>query len=130
MLILDFGSQYSHLITRRVRELGVYCEFAACTQSLKDLDFKPVGVILSGGPYSVYDQGAPHVDPYLWEMGVPVLGICYGLQEIAVSHKGQVAACTDREYGHSKVEVVDRECPLFHGLVDCDDLVVWMSHGD
>lgn len=80
ILILDFGSQYSHLITRRVRELGVYCEFAACTQKIKDLDFKPKGVILSGGPYSVYDKDAPHVDPAVWQLGVPVLGICYGLQ--------------------------------------------------
>ncbi len=80
ILILDFGSQYSHLITRRIRELGVYCEFAACTQKLSDLHFKPKGIILSGGPDSVYDQGSPHMDPAFWELEVPILGICYGLQ--------------------------------------------------
>jgi len=80
ILILDFGSQYSHLITRRVRELGVYCELQACTYKIEDLPFKPKGIILSGGPYSVYDDVSPHMDKKVWELGVPVLGICYGLQ--------------------------------------------------
>ncbi|KAI3638047.1 hypothetical protein MIR68_003658 [Amoeboaphelidium protococcarum] len=130
ILILDFGSQYSHLITRRVRELGVYCEFAACTQKVSELDFKPAGIILSGGPYSVYDPEAPHVDPAIWELGVPILGICYGLQEIAWHLGGKVAACQHREYGHATVNlVVDHKCPLFDGFAD-NVLQVWMSHGD
>jgi hypothetical protein len=104
LLILDFGSQYSHLITRRVRELGVYCELLPCTQKIADLSFAPkgvyeagkpihltllslclVGIILSGGPSSVYDKSAPHVDPALWTLGVPILGICYGLQVRPIS---------------------------------------------
>jgi GMP synthase (glutamine-hydrolysing) len=80
ILILDFGSQYTHLIARRIREFGVYSELYACTTKIADIPFKPVGVILSGGPYSVYDKGSPHVDPAVWQLNVPVLGICYGLQ--------------------------------------------------
>ena len=80
ILILDFGSQYTHLIARRIRELGVYCELLACTISIDELKFKPKGIILSGGPYSVYDKDAPHVDPKIWNLNVPILGICYGLQ--------------------------------------------------
>ncbi|KAJ1913927.1 GMP synthase (glutamine-hydrolyzing), partial [Tieghemiomyces parasiticus] len=77
ILILDFGSQYSHLITRRVREAGVYCELLPCTQKIDELHFSPKGVILSGSPYSIFDDGAPHVDPRVFDLGVPVLGICY-----------------------------------------------------
>lgn len=80
ILILDFGSQYTHLIARRIREFGVYSELLACTTKIADLSFKPKGVILSGGPYSVYEAGSPHVDPAVWDLKVPVLGICYGLQ--------------------------------------------------
>lgn len=82
VLILDFGSQYSHLITRRIRELGIYCEMLACNTPLADiLAFQPKGIVLSGGPYSVYDADAPRLDPEFWaSVGVPVLGICYGLQ--------------------------------------------------
>ena len=80
ILILDFGSQYTHLIARRIRELGVYCELYACNIDISQLKFKPKGIILSGGPYSVYDKDAPHMDPRIWEFDVPVLGICYGLQ--------------------------------------------------
>jgi len=80
ILILDFGSQYSHLITRRCREQSVYAELMPCTQKIRDLGWKPKGVILSGSPYSVYDNDSPHVDPDVFELGVPILGICYGLQ--------------------------------------------------
>ncbi|KAG0011973.1 GMP synthase (glutamine-hydrolyzing), partial [Entomortierella chlamydospora] len=83
ILILDFGSQYSHLITRRIREFGVYCELLPCTQKISELSWKPTGVILSGSPYSVYDHDAPRVDPDVFDLGVPVLGICYGLQEMS-----------------------------------------------
>ncbi|PSK38095.1 GMP synthase [Elsinoe australis] len=134
ILVLDFGSQYTHLITRRLRELNIYSEMLPCTQKIADLDFKPVGVILSGGPYSVYEEGSPHVDPAVFDLDVPILGICYGLQELAWHNGKGVAAGTKREYGHAQLKVVkhsgneahvDR---LFEGLED--DLVVWMSHGD
>lgn len=133
ILVLDFGSQYTHLITRRLRELNVYSELLPCTQKLSELTWKPKGVILSGGPYSVYAADAPHVDPAVFELGVPILGICYGLQEIAWHHGKNVAAGEKREYGraalrvekHSKYPEVDK---LFQGLED--DMEVWMSHGD
>ncbi|KAG7562914.1 hypothetical protein FFLO_01604 [Filobasidium floriforme] len=136
VLILDFGSQYSHLITRRCRELGVYCEMQPCTTKMKDLGWKPKGIILSGSPYSVYDEDAPRVDPAVFDFGVPVFGICYGLQEIAQLNGGKVGAHTHREYGFARVtvkktghEMADR---LFDGL-ECEDeggMQVWMSHGD
>ena len=134
ILVLDFGSQYTHLITRRLRELNVYSEMLPCTQKLADLAWKPKGVILSGGPYSVYANDAPHVDPAVFELEVPILGICYGLQEIAWHHGKNVAAGDKREYGHAALHVtrhggnqsdVDR---LFEGLEDSTE--VWMSHGD
>ncbi|OBZ66149.1 GMP synthase [glutamine-hydrolyzing] [Grifola frondosa] len=134
ILILDFGSQYSHLITRRCRELNVYAELMPCTQKIKDLNFKPKGVILSGSPYSVYDADAPHVDPAVFELGVPVLGICYGLQEMAWNMKGKVAKCEHREYGFAQVQITkigngdSHADALFEGLGD--ELQVWMSHGD
>ncbi|PKI83811.1 GMP synthase (glutamine-hydrolyzing) [Malassezia vespertilionis] len=132
ILILDFGSQYSHLITRRFRELNVYCEMLPCTQQIKDLTWHPKGVILSGSPYSVYDEVAPRVDPAVFSMGVPVLGICYGLQEIAWNHGGRVDPHHTREYGHATLDLVqtgNRVCDaLFAGLGE--DLTVWMSHGD
>ncbi|RDW95012.1 hypothetical protein BP5796_00775 [Coleophoma crateriformis] len=132
ILTLDFGSQYTHLITRRLRELNVYSEMLPCTQKLADLTWKPAGVILSGGPYSVYEDGAPHVDPAYFELGVPILGICYGMQEIAYrSNATNVIAGTAREYGHADLQAkkvdgfVDR---LFEGLEG--NMKVWMSHGD
>ncbi|KAF9647026.1 GMP synthase [Thelephora ganbajun] len=131
ILILDFGSQYSHLITRRCRELNVYAELLPCTQKLSELKFKPKGIILSGSPYSVYDEGSPHVDPDVWTLGVPILGICYGLQEMAWQLKGKVAKCERREYGFAQIHVKkigsDADV-LFEGLGG--ELEVWMSHGD
>ncbi|KAJ5338386.1 NAD/GMP synthase [Penicillium brevicompactum] len=132
ILVLDFGSQYTHLITRRLREINVYSEMLPCTQKLAELTWKPKGIILSGGPYSVYEEGSPHVDPAFFELGVPVLGICYGLQEIAHRlHADNVVAGTSREYGHADLKAtrfgghVDK---LFDGLEDA--MTVWMSHGD
>ncbi|KAI8576414.1 hypothetical protein K450DRAFT_257166 [Umbelopsis ramanniana AG] len=133
VLILDFGSQYSHLITRRVRELGVYCELLPCTQKMADLHFKPKGIILSGSPYSVYDHDAPRVDPAVFDADVPVLGICYGLQEMTNHMGGSVIPCDHREYGHAMLTVhkhpnnasMDK---LFAGLEG--EVQVWMSHGD
>ncbi|KAI0671840.1 GMP synthase [Trametes maxima] len=134
ILILDFGSQYSHLITRRCRELNVYAELMPCTQKIKDLNFKPKGVILSGSPYSVYDKDAPHVDPDVFDLGVPVLGICYGLQEMAWNMKGKVAKCDHREYGFAQVQIskIGGESKGADALFDSlgDELQVWMSHGD
>ncbi|KAI9728578.1 MAG: GMP synthase (glutamine-hydrolyzing) [Cirrosporium novae-zelandiae] len=134
ILVLDFGSQYSHLITRRLRELNVYSEMLPCTQKLKDLSWKPKGVILSGSPYSVYEEGAPHVDPAVFDLGVPILGICYGLQEIAWHYGKDVLAGERREYGHATLQVERHEGKavhvdqLFQGVGDT--LTVWMSHGD
>ncbi|KAF8339712.1 GMP synthase [Cantharellus anzutake] len=132
ILILDFGSQYSHLITRRCRELNVYAELLACTQKIRDLKWKPKGIILSGSPYSVYDEDAPHVDPEIFHMGVPVLGICYGLQEISWNLGGKVTKPDHREYGFAEVEVIEGSNSssnlLFNGLGKT--MQVWMSHGD
>ncbi|KAK5115641.1 GMP synthase (glutamine-hydrolyzing) [Meristemomyces frigidus] len=134
ILVLDFGSQYTHLITRRLRELSIYSEMLPCTQRLSELKWKPKGVILSGGPYSVYADDAPHVDPEVFKLDVPILGICYGLQELAWHHGKNVLAGEKREYGRSGLTIqrhsgkqahVDR---LFEGLQD--DMEVWMSHGD
>ncbi|KDQ14962.1 hypothetical protein BOTBODRAFT_32333 [Botryobasidium botryosum FD-172 SS1] len=134
ILILDFGSQYSHLITRRCRELNVYAELMPCTQKIAELKWKPKGIILSGSPYSVYDKDAPRVDPAVFDYGVPVLGICYGLQEMAWNLGGKVGSSNHREFGYAQVEVkrlgkgyelADR---LFKGLQD--NFQVWMSHGD
>lgn len=134
ILVLDFGSQTSQLITRRLRELHVYSELLPCTQKLSELTWQPKGVILSGGPYSVYENGAPHVDPAVFELNVPILGICYGLQEIAWQHGKAVLAGVKREFGHSTLKIERHRSAathvdlLFHDLAD--DLEVWMSHGD
>ncbi|KAA6407613.1 MAG: GMP synthase [Lasallia pustulata] len=134
ILVLDFGSQYSHLITRRLRELNIYSEMLPCTQKISELSWKPKGVILSGGPYSVYWDGAPHVDPAVFEFNVPLLGICYGLQEIAWHHGKNVLAGEKREYGHARLHVRRDggkgtfSNRLFDGLGD--SMEVWMSHGD
>ncbi|ORY88775.1 hypothetical protein BCR35DRAFT_301102 [Leucosporidium creatinivorum] len=135
ILILDFGSQYSHLITRRCREFNVYCEMLPCTQKIKDLKWKPKGIILSGSPYSVYDADAPHVDPDVFTYGVPVLGICYGLQEIGQVHGATVQASDHREYGEAIIKVLKQpegSSPhmdkLFEGIEA--ESPVWMSHSD
>ena len=128
ILILDFGSQYSHLITRRLRECHVYAEMLPCTQKIKDLTWKPKGVILSGSPFSVYAEGSPHVDPAVFDLGVPILGICYGLQELAWTHdRGAVTESSEREYGKAEIVVHDAKNLLFDGI---DHFQVWMSHGD
>ncbi|KAI8589203.1 class I glutamine amidotransferase-like protein [Geranomyces variabilis] len=127
ILILDFGSQYTHLIARRIRELGVYCELLACTVKMSELKFKPKGIILSGSPYSVYDADSPHVDKAVWEMGCPILGICYGLQEIAWNNGGKVEPHDKREYGKATIQIQPGS-QLFAGLPN--DITVWMSHGD
>ncbi|CCE63974.1 hypothetical protein TPHA_0G01370 [Tetrapisispora phaffii CBS 4417] len=127
ILVLDFGSQYSHLLTRRLREYNVYAEMLPCTQKISELGWKPKGVILSGGPYSVYDADAPHVDHDVFELGVPILGICYGMQELAWINGKQVGRGEKREYGPATLNVLNHASPLFK---DVDHSTVWMSHGD
>ncbi|KAJ4482860.1 hypothetical protein C8J55DRAFT_453708 [Lentinula edodes] len=134
ILILDFGSQYSHLITRRCREHNIYAELQPCTLRIVDLHFKPKGIILSGSPYSVYDKDSPHVDPAVFDLGVPILGICYGLQEMAWALKGKVERSEHREYGFAQLQINkihEGDSPvdaLFQGLGE--EMQVWMSHGD
>ncbi len=128
LLILDFGSQYTQLIARRLRELGVYCEIHPCTARAEAIRaYAPRGVILSGGPASVTAEGSPRPDPVVFELGVPVLGICYGLQLIAHLHGGRVGKSHHREFGPATVDVKHGSA-LFAGLPDRVD--VWMSHGD
>ncbi|HEV2710254.1 MAG TPA: glutamine-hydrolyzing GMP synthase [Edaphobacter sp.] len=128
IVILDFGSQYTQLIARRIREFNVFSVVLPCTASLEKIrELKPKGVILSGGPCSVYDADAPAADPAVLAMGVPVLGICYGLQFVVHHLGGKVQAASAREYGHAEVSVV-AVTPLFRGLPQSLD--VWMSHGD
>lgn len=128
IVILDFGSQYTQLIARRIREFNVFSVVLPCTASLEKVrELNPKGVILSGGPCSVYDPQAPAADPAVLAMGVPVLGICYGLQFVVHHLGGKVQPAAAREYGHVEVAVV-AETPLFRGLPQTLD--VWMSHGD
>lgn len=127
ILVLDFGSQYSHLLTRRLREFNIYAEMLPCTQKISELNWKPKGVILSGSPYSVYAPDAPHVDKDVFKLGVPVLGICYGMQELAWINGTEVSRGDKREYGPATLNVVEKDTPLFK---DVDHSKVWMSHGD
>jgi GMP synthase (glutamine-hydrolysing) len=132
ILILDFGSQVTQLIARRVREAHVYCEIHPFNISLEEIrKFKPKGVILSGGPASVYNPEAPLPDEGVYELGVPVLGICYGLQLMAHHFNGRVDKAAEREYGRSDLTILD-ESDLFHDLILSKEnrLTVWMSHGD
>ena len=128
ILILDFGSQYTQLIARRLRELGVYCEIHPCTAGAAAIRaFRPRGVVLSGGPASVLAEGSPRADRAVFDLGVPVLGICYGLQLLAHELGGRVDRAAHREYGPAAVDVAQAS-PLFQGLPPRLD--VWMSHGD
>ena len=129
IVVLDFGSQYSMLIARRLRECHVYCELVPYdTPWEKIASLNPRGFILSGGPASVYDSGAPLPLPYIYESRLPVMGICYGTQAIAYHLGGQVTQGTKREYGHTILHISTEGCPLFAGLPS--SFPVWMSHGD
>jgi len=129
IVVIDFGSQYSMLIARRVREAHVYCELVAHdTPWEKIAPLNPRGFILSGGPASVYEPNAPLAPPYVFESGLPVLGICYGMQAITKQMGGLVAPGTKREYGHAIMYLSDSDIPLFAGLPESTP--VWMSHGD
>lgn len=130
VLILDFGSQYTQLIARRVREAKVYCEIHPYNMPLSEiLSLNPRGIILSGGPASVYEKDAPLPDKEVLFLGIPILGICYGLQLITHLFGGKVAESIDREYGNAFIKVVNN-VDLFHGFKLGDRLKVWMSHGD
>ena len=130
ILILDFGAQYTQLIARRIREQRVYCEIHPFSMSLEAIRaFDPAGIVLSGGPASVLDPGSPKVDPALYQLGKPVLGICYGLQLLAQQLGGLVEKAEHREYGRALLKL-EREDPLFGGPGWRSERVVWMSHGD
>ena len=133
ILIIDFGSQYSQLIARRVRESHVYCEIVSADTSWEEVaGLDPKGVILSGGPASVYDADAPMAPMWVFERGLPVLGICYGMQVLAHQLGGKVAAVANREYGHAvlhqNAQQNETDSPIFTGLPQ--SMPVWMSHGD
>jgi GMP synthase (glutamine-hydrolysing) len=136
VLILDFGAQYTQLIARRVRELGVYCEILPWDISNDDVrKWKPGGIILSGGPESVTDNEPPRAPQAVFELGVPVLGICYGMQTMAQQLGGRVVNSNHREFGYAEVTSIAPN-KLFDGVSDRRDgqgrsiLDVWMSHGD
>ncbi|HTY58576.1 MAG TPA: glutamine-hydrolyzing GMP synthase [Bacteroidota bacterium] len=132
VLVLDYGAQYSQLIARRVREAGVYSELHPCTISVERIRaLRPMGIILSGSPHSAYDEGAPLSSPEVFELGIPVLGICYGLQLIAFQLGGEVDRAARREYGPALL-TVDDAGDLFAGIAPDGPggLNVWMSHGD
>ncbi len=130
LLILDFGSQYTMLIARRIRELKVYCEIWPCTRSYADIAaWKPSGIILSGGPMSVTDDDAPRPPAEIFTLGVPVLGICYGLQVMTQMLGGSVVPGDTREYGKAHLQVDANEGLLSRWAVGAEQLV-WMSHGD
>ncbi len=130
ILVLDYGSQYTQLIARRVREAQVYSQILPCTVPLATiLAYRPKGLILSGGPFSVYDREAPLVAKELFTQGVPVLGICYGMQLVTHLMGGEVARAARREYGRAELTIDDRS-DLFKGIGDGSTTSVWMSHGD
>jgi len=128
IVILDFGAQYSQLIARRIREQNVFSVVLPCTASLAEIkSYAPVGIVLSGAPWSVYDKDAPPADMHIFDLGVPVLGICYGLQFMVHTLGGKVRPADKREYGHAEIDVISSSV-LFQGMAR--KLAVWMSHGD
>ncbi len=131
LLILDFGSQVTQLIARRLRESGVYCEIFPFDASVERVrTFAPRGLILSGGPSSVADEGAPLADPAIYDLGLPILGICYGQQALVKQLGGEVQGSDFREFGRAYVDIV-ADCALFHGVwTTAAREQVWMSHGD
>ncbi|MFC2074991.1 glutamine-hydrolyzing GMP synthase [Bdellovibrionota bacterium] len=130
ILVLDFGAQYSQLIARRIRELHVYSEVQPYFYPIEEIvKRKPAGIILSGGPRSVYADDAPMVDPALFDLGIPVLGICYGMQLMSYLLGGKVEKATAREYGRAELTVTDNS-DLFAGFSTEEPTSVWMSHGD
>lgn len=131
IVVLDFGSQYTQLITRRIRELKIYSEIHPYHITLAQLRaLRPAGIVLSGGPASCYEPDAPTVDSEIFDLGVPVLGICYGFQLMGKLLGGQVNPGSKREYGRAQLHFNDEHCPLWHGLDPQSESIVWMSHAD
>ena len=129
ILIIDFGSQFTQLIARRVREQRVYCEIHPPSRSIEWIrEWKPQAIILSGGPNSIYGEGVPTADPELLKLGVPVLGLCYGMQVLAQLTGGKVIPAARREYGRADLRIVGGK--LFEGFSAASTTPVWMSHGD
>ena len=129
ILVLDFGGQYNQLIARRVRECGVYCEVKPYTIPQAELKaMNPIGIIFTGGPNSVYAKDAFKVDPEIYKLGIPILGICYGMQLMSYDLGGKVEQADDSEYGRADIEVIDDDAVMFKGLPKKQ--YVWMSHGD
>ena len=130
ILVIDFGSQYTQLIARRVREIGVYCEIYHYKSSFSTIKkFNPQGIILSGGPETVKQKGSPKVPDKLFDLGIPVLGICYGMQTIAMQLGGKVELAKKREFGHANLSLKNLASGLFKGIKK-KSINVWMSHGD
>jgi len=128
IVILDFGAQYTQLIARRIREQNVFSVVLPCTAKLAEIkSYNPAGIVLSGAPWSVYDKDAPPADAHVFDLGVPVLGICYGLQFMVHTLGGKVRPAEKREYGRAEIDIVS-DSVLFQGLAK--KLAVWMSHGD
>ena len=129
IIVLDFGSQYNQLITRRIRDFGIYSELLPHDLSIEKIkEIAPKGIIFSGGPNSVYDKGALKVDPEIFKLGIPILGICYGMQLMSYDLGGKVEKADNSEYGRADIEVTDPNAVLFSGLPR--EQYVWMSHGD
>ena len=129
IIVLDFGSQYNQLITRRIRDFGIYSELLSHKITAEEIKaINPKGIIFSGGPNSVYDQDAFTVDPQIYELGIPILGICYGMQLMAQNLGGKVEAAQDSEYGRADIQVLSDDAVMFKDLPK--DQYVWMSHGD
>ncbi len=129
VLVVDFGAQYAQLIARRVRECHVYSEIVPHDKAVSDIsEMRPSGIILSGGPKSVYEPGAPKVDPKLFDLGVPVLGICYGQQVMAQALGGEVGRTGIAEFGKTDLQVAEPNATLFDELPP--EQTVWMSHND
>nr|HPI98023.1 glutamine-hydrolyzing GMP synthase [Synergistales bacterium] len=129
IVILDCGSQYTQLIARRIREMKVHSEILPWDTELEEIQGKsPTGIVISGGPQSVRDEGSPTVPKELFELGIPVLGLCYGMQLMTNLLGGNVESGKRREYGRATITVTDQETPLFQGIPD--SFQVWMSHGD
>lgn len=128
IVVLDFGSQFNQLITRRIREFGVFSELHPHTITAEEIkEMNAVGIVFSCGPNSVYDESAFRVDPAIFELGLPILGICYGMQLMAYTHGGKVEGAATREYGKAEINITS-DNKLFADLPK--DQVVWMSHGD
>ena len=129
IIVLDFGSQYNQLITRRIRDFGIYSELLPHDLSIDKIkEMNPKGIIFSGGPNSVYDEGALKVDPEIFKLGIPILGICYGMQLMSHDLGGKVEPADNKEYGRANTTVEDPDSALFKGLPSKQ--YVWMSHGD